>query len=158
MNREGRRRTKAEIAASKERVVKERAIVVARYRGGESRRALAREYEVYEHWLSRRFDEWQVPQRGRAQAMELWGRQQAEKGAAARRAAQRRTREECDASRKRVIKAKETVIRRYRDGEPRRALADAYRVHLDWLDRRFAEWGVPFRSKAEAASIKRPMP
>ncbi|MFF4748896.1 hypothetical protein ACWD5R_06390 [Streptomyces sp. NPDC002514] len=51
---------------------------------------------------------------------------------------------------------KDTIIERYRTGEPVRRIADAYGVTPNWLTLRLDDWGVPRRQRYEAHLHRRP--
>ncbi|GGZ12270.1 hypothetical protein GCM10010387_00140 [Streptomyces inusitatus] len=49
-----------------------------------------------------------------------------------------------------MIRARDTVVKRYRAGESVNAIAQDYRVAWDWLGDCLTAWGVPLRTRAEA--------
>ncbi|HEY8985209.1 MAG TPA: hypothetical protein VIU15_37235 [Streptomyces sp.] len=125
-----------ERAAAKQRVLKERELVVQRYRTGVPLCGLAEEYGVTAGWLGRRFDEWGEQRRGLVAAL-LYRRAGARvfKGRARRRSS-----EEVRAARAEFIGAQESVISRYRQGTSAAALAREFRVSPTFVAERLAEW------------------
>lgn len=63
------KRSRAELAQSREKFVAARAEVTERYQGGESAASLSRFFgDVGEKWLAERLDEWGIPRRDRSAA------------------------------------------------------------------------------------------
>ncbi|MER6196780.1 hypothetical protein ABT234_05285 [Streptomyces sp. NPDC001586] len=63
----------------------------------------------------------------------------------------RMARSDMIAKREAVVKDKENVLRRYRDGESLNSLRRAYGVSWAWLTAQFDEWQEPRRGLAQAA-------
>ncbi|GAA2259663.1 hypothetical protein GCM10010232_58040 [Streptomyces amakusaensis] len=62
------RRTAAEKAAARNRVITDRTTVITRYTRGDSLKAIARTYDVHAPWLAARLTRWGVPVRTHAHA------------------------------------------------------------------------------------------
>ncbi|MFI1885330.1 hypothetical protein [Streptomyces jumonjinensis] len=62
----------------------------------------------------------------------------------------RRTRADLKAARERALADKDTVIKRYTEGESLASVAWAYGVRDTWLRSRLIEWRVPLRTHAQA--------
>ncbi|HEY8980886.1 MAG TPA: hypothetical protein VIU15_15025 [Streptomyces sp.] len=127
-----------ERAAAKQRVLKEREVVVQRYRTGVPLCGLAEEYGVTAGWLARRFDEWGEQRRGLVDAL-LYRRAGARvfKGRARRRSSA-----EVRAARAEFINSRDRVVSRYRQGTSVAALAREFRVSPTFVAERLAEWGA----------------
>ncbi|SDM62874.1 hypothetical protein SAMN04487981_10245 [Streptomyces sp. cf386] len=68
----------------------------------------------------------------------------------------RRTRAEVDAARAEFIRQRESVVKRYNDGEPAASLAREFAVTGTWVAERLDEWGVPRRDRSAAAIVRGP--
>ena len=125
-----------ERAAAKQRVLKERELVIQRYRTGVPLCGLAEEYGVTAGWLARRFDEWGEQRRNLVDA--LFYRRAGARVFKGR--ARRRSSAEVWEARAEFINARDSVVSRYRQGTSAAALAREFRVSPTFVAERLAEW------------------
>ncbi|MEW2635741.1 hypothetical protein AB0903_29910 [Streptomyces sp. NPDC048389] len=147
-------RTTAEKAAAREGAREDRAEIVKRYRDGESMTRLATDYGVTSGWLALRFDEWKEPRRDfrTAHLIRRTPRPNSRDGGPL----PRRTKAEVTAARTQFIEQRETVVKRYQDGESAASLAESFGVSGTWVAEQFDAWGVPRRDRSAAAVVRGP--
>ncbi|MGW6061719.1 hypothetical protein [Streptomyces sp. NPDC055189] len=68
----------------------------------------------------------------------------------------RRTKAEVEAARAAFIKARDSVIQRYQDGESAAQLSREFRVNSTWFADKLEKWGVPVRDRSAAAVVRGP--
>ncbi|MHC5905856.1 hypothetical protein ACVNF4_18435 [Streptomyces sp. S6] len=137
-----------ERAAARQRVLDERELVIRRYRLGTSLSGLAEEYGVTAGWLGRRFDEWGEQRRNLVDAL-LYRRAGAR---VFRGRARRRSSAEVTQARAEFVRARGSVVDRYRQGVSAAALAREFRVSPTFVAERLVEWGVIRREGGDPVS------
>ncbi|QNP71503.1 hypothetical protein IAG44_20095 [Streptomyces roseirectus] len=130
-------------------MLKQRELVLRRYRDGVPLSRVAEEFGVTAGWLGRRFDEWGETRRGLIAAL-MYRRSPAR---VFRGRADRRTTAEVREARAEFVAARESVEARYRSGASAAALAREFRVSPTYVAERLAEWGVPRRDGAPSSYI-----